>query len=692
MKKRIMALFLVLSMILPASGALITLAETNSVNTPLVVCGRDENGNVNPHTYVDGVCKFCSVPYFDGVAAESYASGTGTKNDPFVIETAAQLMLLANSTSNNDGIYYVLNNDIYLNDIAIFERNEDGYIIDIKEGQQPISWAGLGNYLSFLGDFDGKGHTVYGIYGGSGLFKSAYAATVRNVTVSDSLIVSGVWYVGAIANSATHANIDNCVNNKSTVIGRCIVGGIAGESYNDRRSMSITNCVNNGMVIATSYLWPDIPEASVGGIVGQVTSYSTCNLTISKCVNNGPVIGSQGYAVGGIIGDAIIRDNSSVLKVEDCFNTGEITSNHSWAAGIIGKVKIDENTSVFNVSRCYNAGNITAPDGACGIIGWLTSSNGVKLTQCYNVGYLASTNGVNNTTSMTQAMVGAFEGGLSYTSVSCYYHENSNVTVDSRAQKFTEAQMKNPSSFYGYNFTTDWGMSGCANYPYPVLSFARLGHNVDTYSPNVFLGRPAICEKTGYSYATCKTCGEEITKTIPAKIHSWEVTAAVTPTCTEPGYTEVTCRTCKSVQKNPGGNPFGHSLGAATLVAPTCTKEGYTSQTCYICQQDVKSNFVEPLLHAVDAKGFCTREDCIYAEYILGDVNNDGTVDDMDAMALERYLAHWVGYEVHPYASDVNSDEIVDDLDEMILTRYLANWILEYSIGEFTNNGYLLEE
>jgi hypothetical protein len=62
---------------------------------------------------------------------------------------------------------------------------------------------------------------------------------------------------------------------------------------------------------------------------------------------------------------------------------------------------------------------------------------------------------------------------------------------------------------------------------------------------------------------------------------------------------------------------------------------------------------------------------------LLGDVNSDGSVDNLDCLILTRYLANWDGYteaDINMAASDVNQDDSVDNLDCLILTRHLANW------------------
>ena len=65
------------------------------------------------------------------------------------------------------------------------------------------------------------------------------------------------------------------------------------------------------------------------------------------------------------------------------------------------------------------------------------------------------------------------------------------------------------------------------------------------------------------------------------------------------------------------------------------------------------------------------------SDLLIGDVNGDGSVDNLDRLVLTRYLADWEGYsaaDINMAAADVNNDLSVDNLDRLILTRHLANW------------------
>lgn len=108
-----------------------------------------------------------------GVKAKSiFASGTGTKDDPFVIETEAQLRAFAASTIGDNAVdyagqYVALDADITLNG----------------------AWTPI-HY--FAGSFDGRGHTVSG---------------VRIGTELAPLEQSSVGFFDVLSNGASLANL-----------------------------------------------------------------------------------------------------------------------------------------------------------------------------------------------------------------------------------------------------------------------------------------------------------------------------------------------------------------------------------------------------------------------------------------------------------------------------------------------------
>ena len=62
-------------------------------------------------------------------------------------------------------------------------------------------------------------------------------------------------------------------------------------------------------------------------------------------------------------------------------------------------------------------------------------------------------------------------------------------------------------------------------------------------------------------------------------------------------------------------------------------------------------------------------------EFLYGDINGDGYINETDSVFLARYLAGW-NVKIDINAANVNADEngTVDESDFVILARYLAGW------------------
>lgn len=242
-----------------------------------------------------------------GNIAESFASGEGTEQDPYLIENAAQLALLAHNVNNGNnytGVYFEQTVGIMLNDTTV----EDWSNVLVKLNE----WTPIGTGDNpFLGNYDGGGFSVSGVYISSGdnagLFGySGTGASVTNIAVRNSIIKGnnniaalcgynyGIISDCDVTNTSIHAREyvgGICGYNKGTVnyaksyadiSADRFVGGIAGKSEN-----IVVNSVNYGHVSANSY---------VGGIVGVASAF------VENCFNSTVVYGID--RVGGIAGES----------------------------------------------------------------------------------------------------------------------------------------------------------------------------------------------------------------------------------------------------------------------------------------------------------------------------------------------------------------------------------------------------
>lgn len=120
---------------------------------------------------------------WDGIVATSFASGTGTEQDPYIIETGAQLAYLSViSSDNSSGKYYKLANNL-----------------DLKNKE----WKPI---YKFQGEFDGNNYTIKNLFiettHHAGIFSYVYYGKVKNIKVINATFNyngHGTGYVRPIA-------------------------------------------------------------------------------------------------------------------------------------------------------------------------------------------------------------------------------------------------------------------------------------------------------------------------------------------------------------------------------------------------------------------------------------------------------------------------------------------------------------
>lgn len=261
---------------------------------------------------------------WNGTIASGFAVGTGTENDPYQINTAAELAYFAKSVNDGkwyDGEYIILKNNINLN-------NQE--------------WTPIGNHSnSFRGNFDGRNHTVTGMQISGeldrvGLFgectKHNVNSAIKNITVKDS-VICGINFVGAIVGYAEEINIENCRSIGNTINGKTDVGGICGKigGYSVGK---VSQCYNSSKVTG---------RGRVGGIAGM-------GGIAENCLNTGEImIINKAYqsACGGIFG--IFDDTTTSATITACVNLGKVSGGESFG-GIVGSTDPE---STGHISNCY---------------------------------------------------------------------------------------------------------------------------------------------------------------------------------------------------------------------------------------------------------------------------------------------------------------------------------------------------
>lgn len=333
------------------------------------------------------------------------------------------------------------------------------------------NWTPIGNEEnSFSGIFDGNGYLIKNMninFSNSnyvGLFYSmGSGASIKNVGMSNvmidvSLSSDNLNCIGSIVGcAASDVLIDNCyvTGNINVINSYYTVGGIAGEAS------IFSNCYNKAKINVNARIFES--SGGIGGIVGQFS----CD-TIYNCYNEGDINVNHlnewpGVSVGGILGQADFKFSSEIIK--SCYNLGNITvlsvTSGVTAGGIAGSAS---NTSIQN---CFNAGSINAKTNtenpyysACagGISGGVQYTN---MANCYNIGEIKAECIYGDSLSGGIAAYAGYENG--YTIQNCYYLDNiikgiddvENVIV-TNVKSLTNAQMKQQSSFTGFDFNKVW--------------------------------------------------------------------------------------------------------------------------------------------------------------------------------------------------------------------------------------------
>ncbi len=181
----------------------------------------------------------------EDVNDSEFSGGKGSRLDPYVITTVDQLRAVVESASTK-GRYYKLGNDIYINDTT--RKN--------WSSESPAVWYSLdSDNIRFMGNFDGDGHTVYGLYinekpvdfdekadppvfaqGGAGLFPYVGAgAVIKNLHIRDAYI-SAPAYVGGIVGfipsyDEGYVTVFGCSADESVTVKGQTAGGLIGGGF-----------------------------------------------------------------------------------------------------------------------------------------------------------------------------------------------------------------------------------------------------------------------------------------------------------------------------------------------------------------------------------------------------------------------------------------------------------------------------
>lgn len=258
------------------------------------------------------------------VTAGTYGGGSGTADDPFLIQTAEQFAAIG-ETPEDWGRRFKLTNDI---DLSGYDQTN----------LHPIGrWvvAGWNENASFSGRFDGNGKTIRGFQLKDmesqyvGLFQYVTGQIV-NLRVADARLSANGVGVGAMIGYLEKGAVSDCSAVQVTVSGNegagALIGVVDGTLYASWSSGSVSGVryagglvgrVGGGRVTRSYSKASVVGREAVGGLVGGTTKGTSI---VDYCYAVGPVDGDTG--VGGLIGHV-----GGVVAW--CYSAGKVTGEQS---------------------------------------------------------------------------------------------------------------------------------------------------------------------------------------------------------------------------------------------------------------------------------------------------------------------------------------------------------------------------
>lgn len=310
-------------------------------------------------------------------------SGSGTKDDPYLIFNPIQLHNIRNFTGYED-VYFKLMSDIDLTEF-------------IDDNSPTEGWEPIGSVQSpFMGNLDGDGHTISGIRIDRkadcvGFFSCVKNANISNLNLEGSTI-KGNSHVGAFIGAADNSVINGVSASFNNIEGMTGTAGLIGSAQD---GCHITSAQYAGAVnVAGDY---------VGGLVSWVYD----NVSISKSTVNATSIIGKGDYVGGLVGFSLesnYADNSifaNLISGSSNYTGGAIgfanymTASNSYV--FVGSIKGKAYTGGFvginvqNSDKVSNCGVVANVAGTEYVGGFNGSFKGTA-NNVFAIGDIASTN------------------------------------------------------------------------------------------------------------------------------------------------------------------------------------------------------------------------------------------------------------------------------------------------------------
>ena len=299
-------------------------------------------------------------------------NGSGTADDPFLINTIEDLTWMRDRVNNGDATYVSAHYKLMC---SLNFAGQDDWV--------PI---GKSEVTPFKGFFDGNGMLLANIHIGTkekpmGAYYGGFIGYMTNGSVSNLAIIwTGLYttalfpdsrcYSGGIAGYVESATIHNSYT-RGSVTSSDYAGGIAGMMVYS----TLSNCESGGDITSAT----NNDTSCSGGLIG----YSGFN-KLSNSYSTGTISSLQ--EAGGIVG------YSSYDNIVNCFSTGTLfsTSNSARIGGIAGQVSSSYIINSYSIAF-IEASAATSYEYSSSYVGGIAGiSYGATITNCYSASSLSS--------------------------------------------------------------------------------------------------------------------------------------------------------------------------------------------------------------------------------------------------------------------------------------------------------------
>lgn len=487
--------------------------------------------------------------------AQFSGSGSGTKDDPYLIFNPIQLDQVRNFLGQS--VYFKL-----MADIDLTEFIADNYPTE--------GWLPIGNSSShFSGTFDGNGKTISGLWinrpqtnyvgmFGYCAYNDKNSPIIKNITLK-GINIQGDDYVGGVVGRGSSLSMDS-VTLMGNVTGNNYVGGIVG-----RGGSSFTNIIVYGEIVGQKYVGGvggDIggsikqcmsfvklssSQGYCGGIGGDISGYINSNYSHCKITSDGDYIGgiggchTEGYISDNYTTGTLVSIKEKVGGICGCLTGSQCERNYSMVS-IVGKNSIGGIAGTFvgynkyyNPSQGYQSvySNIYSNVVLCSKI--MGNGNSIGKVYGYKGGYAQAgsvgTTNTNKALTTTKIIIDGVE-------------QNSTGDNEQSGQSAGKTVLQYKASYMGigWDFTDVWDIQETESFPYlsfqcapPTLDVATAISGSTTLSGRGIDGATIIVQVGDKQYQT--PCSNNLwTLSLPALVAGTEIEVYATTDDKRPSY------------------------------------------------------------------------------------------------------------------------------------------------------------